>query len=231
MAPTCIHRPQRILFSNGRFGFRSTPFEQKLWFWLEQILKKRELKKRLREKAALIRGEISNEVAAEAAGAIAERFFRTWSPGPSKVIAVFWPIKSEINIRPLIEKLYQAGCSIALPEVVAPSKVLLFRKWTPRAKMTKGSYNTFVLTANAAVMEPDWILVPLLAFDSERFRLGYGGGYYDATLSQLAKQREIFTIGVAYDVQEFEAVPKESSDFQLDAVLTEKRVIQKEEKY
>ena len=231
MAPTCIHRPQRILFSNGRFGFRSTPFEQKLWFWSEQILKKQELKKRLREKAALIRGEISNEVAAEAAGAIAERFFRTWSPGRSKVIAVFWPIKSEINIRPLIEKLYQAGCSIALPEVVAPNKVLLFRKWTPRAKMTKGSYNTFVLTANAAVMEPDWILVPLLAFDSERFRLGYGGGYYDATLSQLAKQREIFTIGVAYDVQEFEAVPKESSDFQLDAVLTEKRVIEKEEKY
>ena len=231
MAPTCIHRPQRILFSNGRFGFRSTPFEQKLWFWSEQLLKKQELKKRLREKAALIRGEISNEVAAEAAVAIAERFFRTWSPGRSKVIAVFWPIKSEINIRPLIEKLYQAGCSIALPEVVAPSKVLLFRKWTPRAKMTKGSYNTFVLTANAAVMEPDWILVPLLAFDSERFRLGYGGGYYDATLSQLAKQREIFTIGVAYDVQEFDAVPKESSDFQLDAVLTEKRVIQKEDKY
>ena len=194
-------------------------------------MKKRELKKRLREKAALIRGEISNEVAAEAAGAIAERFFRTWSPGPSKVIAVFWPIKSEIYIRSLIEKLYQAGCSIVLPEVVAPSKVLLFRKWTPKAKMTKGSYKTSVLTANAAVMEPDWILVRLLAFDSERFRLGYGGGYYDATLGQLAKQREIFTIGVAYDVQEFEAVPKESSDFQLDAVLTEKRVIQKEEKY
>ena len=231
MAPTCIHRPQRILFSNGRFGFRSIPLEQKLWFWSEQILKKQELKKRLREKAALIRGEISNEVAAEAAVAIAERFFRTWSPGRSKVIAVFWPIKSEINIRPLIEKLYQSGCSIALPEVVAPSKVLLFRKWTPRAKMTKGSYNTFVLTANAAVMEPDWILVPLLAFDSERFRLGYGGGYYDATLSQLAKKREIFTIGVAYDIQKFDAVPKGSSDFQLDAVLTEKRVIQKEEKY
>ena len=66
-----------------------------------------------------------------------------------------------------------------------------------------------------------------LAFDTERFRLGYGGGYYDATLSHLEKKREVFTIGVAYDVQEFDAVPKESSDFQLDAVLTEKRVIQK----
>ena len=97
--------------------------------------------------------------------------------------------------------------------------------------MTKGSYKTSVLTANAAVLEPDWILVPLLAFDRERFRLGYGGGYYDATLSQLAKKREIFTIGVAYDIQKFDAVPKGSSDFQLDAVLTEKRIIQKEEKY
>ena len=194
-------------------------------------MKIQELKKKLREKAISNRGEISNEVAAEAADAIAARFFRTWAPGRSKVIAAFWPIKSEINIRFLIEKLHQAGCDIVLPEVVASSKVLLFRKWTPEAQMTKGSYKTSVLTANAAVMEPDWILVPLLAFDSERFRLGYGGGYYDATLSHLAKKKEIFTIGVAYDVQEFDAVPKESTDFQLDAILTEKRVIQKEEKY
>ena len=108
------------------------------------------------------------------------------------MIGVFWPIQSEINIRPLIDRLYQAGCSIVLPEVVASSKVLLFRKWTPKAKMTKGSYKTSVLTANAAVMEPDWILVPLLAFDTERFRLGYGGGYYDATLSHLAKKRDFY---------------------------------------
>ena len=167
---------------------------KKLWFWFRTILKIQELKKRLREKATSIRDGISNEVAAEAADAIAARFFKTRSPGRSKVIGVFRPIKSEINIRPLIDRLYLAGCSIVLPEVVAPSKVLLFRKWTPRAKMTKGSYNTFVLTANAAVMEPDWILVPLLAFDSERFRLGYGGGYYDATLSQLAKRERFLRL-------------------------------------
>ena len=200
-------------------------------FGLEQILKIQELKKRLRDKATSIRGEISNEAAAEAADAIATHFFRTWSPGRSKVVAGFWPINSEINIRPLIENLYRAGCDIVLPEVVAPSKVLLFRKWTPGAQMTKGSYKTSVLTANAAVMEPDWILVPLLAFDPERFRLGYGGGYYDVTLSQLAKKREIFTIGVAYDIQKIDVVPRESSDFQLDAILTENRVIKKEEKY
>tara|TARA_B100000575_G_scaffold176318_1_gene141385 strand:- start:298 stop:921 length:624 start_codon:yes stop_codon:yes gene_type:complete len=200
-------------------------------FGLEQILKIQELKKRLRDKATSIRGEISNEAAAEAADAIATHFFRTWSPGRSKVVAGFWPINSEINIRPLIENLYRAGCDIVLPEVVAPSKVLLFRKWTTGAQMTKGSYKTSVLTASAAVMEPDWILVPLLAFDPERFRLGYGGGYYDVTLSQLAKKREIFTIGVAYDIQKIDVVPRESSDFQLDAILTENRVIKKEEKY
>jgi 5-formyltetrahydrofolate cyclo-ligase len=91
-------------------------------------LKIQEIKKRLREKATSLRGEISNEVAAEAADTIAARFFKTWSPGRSKVIGVFWPIKSEINIRPLIDRLYQAGCSIVLPEVVAPSKVLFIQK-------------------------------------------------------------------------------------------------------
>ena len=204
---------------------------KKYGFGSEQILKIQELKKRLRKKATSIRGEISNETAAKAADAIATRFFRTWSPKRSTVIAGFWPIKSEIDIRPLIENLHGAGCDIVLPEVAAPSKVLLFRKWTPEAQMTKGDYETSILTADAAVMEPDWILVPLLAFDPERFRLGYGGGYYDVTLSQLAKKREIFTIGVAYDIQKFDAIPKESSDFQLDAVLTEKRLIQKGEKY
>ena len=84
---------------------------KKLWFWFRTNFENTGIKKRgCARRQPQSRDGISNEVAAEAADAIAERFFRTWSPGRSKVIAVFWPIKSEINIRPLIEKLYQAGC-------------------------------------------------------------------------------------------------------------------------
>ena len=94
--------------------------------------------------------------------------------------------------------------------------------------MTGGAYNTSILTQDAAIIEPNWFLVPLLAFDADRYRLGYGGGFYDVTLRQFAKRREIFAVGVAYDMQEVQSVPKEKTDFQLDAILTEKRVILRE---
>ncbi len=204
-------------------------FETKKYsFSLKLTLNIKDLKIRLRAKSALRRDAISDKRADEAASSIVKNFFTQWSPGLDQVVAGFWPIKSEINVRPLMESLYRSGIDIALPEIVAARKPLLFRKWMPGAKMTGGAYNTSILTQDAAIIEPNWFLVPLLAFDSDRYRLGYGGGFYDVTLRQLAKRREIFAVGVAYDMQEVQTVPKEKSDFQLDAILTEKRVILRE---
>ena len=201
---------------------------KKYSFSLKLTLNIKDLKIRLRAKSALRRDAISDKRADEAATSIVKNFFTQWSPGLDQVVAGFWPIKSEINVRPLMESLYRSGIDIALPEIVAARKPLLFRKWMPGAKMTGGAYNTSILTQDAAIIEPNWFLVPLLAFDSDRYRLGYGGGFYDVTLRQFAKRKEIFAVGVAYDMQEVQTVPKEKSDFQLDAILTEKRVILRE---
>jgi len=201
---------------------------KKYSFSLKLTLNIKDLKIRLREKSALRRDAISDKRADEAASSIVKSFYAQWSPGLGQVVAGFWPIKSEINIRPLMESLYRSGIDIALPEVVAARKPLLFRKWVPGVKMTGGAYNTSILTQDAAIIEPNWFLVPLLAFDADRYRLGYGGGFYDVTLRQFEKRREIFAVGVAYDMQEIQSVPKEKTDFQLDAVLTEKRVILRE---
>ena len=201
---------------------------KKYSFSLKLTLNIKDLKIRLRAKSALCRDAISDKRADEAARSIVKSFHNQWSPGLDQVIAGFWPIKSEINVQPLMESLYQAGNDIALPEVVATRTPLLFRKWMPGAKMTGGAYNTSILTQDAAIIEPNWFLVPLLAFDADRYRLGYGGGFYDVTLRQFAKRREIFAVGVAYDMQEVQSVPKEKTDFQLDAILTEKRVILRE---
>ena len=201
---------------------------KKYSFSLKLTLNIKDLKIRLRAKSALCRDAISDKRADKEASSIVKSFYTQWSPGLDQVVAGFWPIKSEINIRPLMENLYRSGVDIALPEVVAARKPLLFRKWMPGAKMTGGAYNTSVLTQDAVIIEPNWFLVPLLAFDADRYRLGYGGGFYDVTLRQFAKRKEIFAVGVAYDMQEVQSVPKEKTDFQLDAILTEKRVILRE---
>ena len=197
---------------------------KKYSFSLKLTLNIKDLKIRLRAKSALCRDAISDTRADKAASSIVKSFYTQWSPGLDQVVAGFWPIKSEINIRPLMESLYRSGVDIALPEVVP----LLFRKWVPGVKMTGGAYNTSILSQDAVIIEPNWFLVPLLAFDADRYRLGYGGGFYDVTLRQFAKRKEIFAVGVAYDMQEVQSVPKEKTDFQLDAILTEKRVILRE---
>ena len=201
---------------------------KKYSFSLKLTLNIKDLKIRLRAKSAFCRDAISDKRADKAASSIVKSFYTQWSPGLDQVVAGFWPIKSEINIRPLMESLYRSVVDIALPEVVATRKPLLFRKWTPGAKMTGGAYDTSILSQDAVIIEPNWFLVPLLAFDADRYRLGYGGGFYDVTLRQFAKRREIFAVGVAYDMQEVQSVPKEKTDFQLDAILTEKRVILRE---
>ena len=73
-------------------------------------------------------------------------------------------------------------------------------------------------------MCPDWLLVPLLAFDKAGFRLGYGGGFYDLTLAKLRKEKKIFAIGVAYEDQIVEKLPRDQHDSRLDAILTERKV-------
>lgn len=143
--------------------------------------------------------------------------------GSAAVVSGFWPIKEEIDIRPLMQALFDGGCRIALPVVQGRGQCLLFRAWKPGEPLEAGVFGTLQPSASAETLEPDALLVPLLACDGEGWRLGYGGGFYDRTLDDLRKKRPVTAIGVGFDLQFVPEVPHGADDQRLDWLLTDRR--------
>jgi len=135
---------------------------------------------------------------------------------PRTVVAGFWPLAGEIDIRPLLQALLGRGHAIVLPETPRRGSALIFRRWRPGQPLVGGRFSTSHPTGETAI--PDIVLVPLLAFDRRGNRLGYGAGYYDRTLRELPLARRI---GCAFAAQEVDAVPVEAHDAPLHAIATE----------
>ena len=139
------------------------------------------------------------------------------------VVSGFWPIKEEIDIRPLMMEFFNKSCQLALPVVQGKGKPLLFRAWRPGDPLEAGVFGTLQPSAKREVMEPDALIVPMLACDREGWRLGYGGGFYDRTLAGLRAKKAITAVGVGFDDQLVPEVPHGPSDQRLDWLLTDKR--------
>ncbi|WP_142848777.1 5-formyltetrahydrofolate cyclo-ligase [Telmatospirillum sp. J64-1] len=145
---------------------------------------------------------------------------------PGLSVAAYWPMGDEIDPRPLMEWLHGRGCVVALPVVEARGQPLEFRLWRPGDLLEAGNHGTQHPSGAMPSVTPSLLLVPLLAFDRQGWRLGYGGGYYDRTIAAL-RDRDVplRTVGIAYAAQEVEAVPVDGYDQRLDAVVTDETVI------
>lgn len=142
------------------------------------------------------------------------------------LIAGYWPVRGEIDCRPLLQTLDDRGFSCLLPVIEKPHSPLIFRPWKPGNPMEQGIFAIPIPPPSLPARIPDIVLVPLLGFDRQGMRLGYGGGYYDRTLARLRSERsDIRAIGIAYAVQEVASLPAKKHDQPLDAVVTEKEVL------
>ncbi len=139
------------------------------------------------------------------------------------VVSGFWPIKDELDIRPLLVELINQGCQVVLPVVQGKGQPLVFRAWRPGDALEAGVFNTLQPSAKRETLDPQVLIVPLLACDREGWRLGYGGGFYDRTLAGLRSRRRVTAIGVGFDAQLIDDVPHGASDERLDWLLTDKR--------
>lgn len=140
------------------------------------------------------------------------------------VVSAYRPIRTEIDPTPLMLALLEAGHRLCVPVIIASGQPLRFREWTPDAPMEPGAFGAMV-PAGGAWLEPDLLIVPLIAFDAGCWRLGYGGGFYDRTLEGLRARRTTRAVGFAYAAQQVDTVPTEPTDQPLDAVVTERGIL------
>ncbi len=139
---------------------------------------------------------------------------------PPAVVSAFLAIGEEIDPAPLLAVLQGEGYRPALPVMVAKAQPLMFRAWSPGDPLRTVQWGIREPEEGAPAVQPDLLLVPLLAFDRSGHRLGYGGGYFDRTLAQLRAAKPIVAIGLAFSAQEVDDVPHLDYDQRLDWVLT-----------
>ena len=151
---------------------------------------------------------------------VAAHILRDCPPPSGAVVSGVWPLPGEIDLRPLLEVLHARGHAVVLPVTPPRGQPLTFRRWRPGDLLVPERFGTMAPTGEVAV--PDFVLVPLLAFDRRGYRLGYGGGYYDRTLAALPRR---FALGFGFAAQEADAVPVGPTDIRLDAVATERGII------
>jgi len=181
-------------------------------------------KSALRREAAARRDALSAEIRKAAAEAIAARAFPL-AIGPGTIVSGFMPLQTEIDPLPLMKTLAEAGATLALPKIAGRGLPLIMRAWSWGAPLDPGQWGIREPKADAPEVEPDILLVPLLAFDRAGHRIGYGAGYYDMTIARLRSRKSITAVGVAFAAQEVPMVPATERDARLDLVLTESEAI------
>ena len=179
-----------------------------------------EAKRALRVRMKAWRAGLSAEAKAHAAKAVAAQALDFLGPQPAAtIVSGFAPLADEFRVWPLLRWLHAEGMALALPVMQGKGKPLVFRAWAPGDAMDLGVWDIAEPKADKPALEPDILLVPLLAFDARGWRLGYGGGFYDRTLRDLRARKAVVAVGIAYEEQEVDAVPHLDYDQRLDWVL------------
>jgi 5-formyltetrahydrofolate cyclo-ligase len=172
------------------------------------MISKQDLRKEARARRAGL-GDVSAALADHA---------EALSIAPGRVVAGYHAYQGEADPVGLLTGLARQGCRIAFPRVVARKDLLMFHIVPEGENMRPGNFGIHEPMQDWPEVAPDVVLVPMLAFDRDGHRLGYGGGFYDRTLTALPQAR---AIGIAFSGQEIPFIPQEPHDRRLREILTE----------
>jgi 5-formyltetrahydrofolate cyclo-ligase len=179
-----------------------------------------EEKRAARTRALARRAAAFAQHGAEAGACLANHGLSFLELAPGAAVSGFSAIRDEIDPAALMQRLFGEGYRLALPVMQGKGLPLVFRAWSPGDDMSKATWGIAEPLPGQPALDPDIVLVPLLAFDAQGYRLGYGGGFYDRTLERLRAIKPVVAVGIAYDELKVDAVPHQSYDERLDWVLT-----------
>ncbi len=180
-------------------------------------------KEQLRTKFLAIRQSVSQDSRAAASRAIVSHVLRCVPQ--TSTVAGYMAIRGEIDILPALQALSDRNQTLCLP-VTLNNRELVFRQFHPGDALQSGAYNIPIPPADAPVVVPEVLLIPMLAFDAEGHRLGYGAGYYDRAIQKFRqKNKELKVVGVGFSCQQARAIPVGEQDEKLDAIITEAGIV------
>jgi len=175
--------------------------------------------------AAMATRKTAHAAAVDAGAAAAAHLLEWLKNVPDfRHISGYMLIYSEIDILPVMRALYGRGYKISVPVIGAKATPLRFRAWSPDTKMVDGPFGARV-PKTGAWHRPDLLLCPLLAFDATGQRMGYGGGFYDRSITELKAEKPVCALGFAYAAQQVKRVPSEATDMRLSGIVTESGII------
>lgn len=182
--------------------------------------KKKHLRREMRRHRLAYHGTVKQE---EVNGRLLS-FFRTLMIPTDRIIAGYMALEAELNITPLLETLFEEGYRVCLPVVIDPAQPLVFRQWSPGDLLINDSMGIPAPAPVAPAVDPDVLLVPLLAFDDQGNRLGQGMGHYDMTMAALSAKKPIMAIGMAYEAQKIAPMPTYPTDYPMDVIITDQKI-------
>ena len=171
-------------------------------------------------KAAFARRQLAFETARPG---IAGRLSEVLAGYRGVPLSGYMPIRSEIDPLPAMAEAAAHG-PVCVPVIRAAGHPLVFSRWEPDCAMKAGPFGAMI-PQTEDLLDPEILIVPLVAFDGQGGRLGYGGGFYDRTLERLRAARPTLAIGFAYGAQQADHLPLEPTDQPLDMIVTEDRIL------
>lgn len=174
-----------------------------------------DLKKDLRQKLKTLRSQIEPGTCGEV---IRDSFLKVVKPAEGAVVATYAPVGSELSVEKLNRALGYSGYKLCLPCIGDDG--LVFREWGINTEMTTNKFGISEPNQKSEIRNPKYIIIPVLGFNAKKYRIGYGGGYYDRTL----KNSDALKVGVAYAAQEVTEDFQEAHDVPLDMIITEEKI-------
>jgi 5-formyltetrahydrofolate cyclo-ligase len=150
--------------------------------------------------------------------AIEDRLYAFLAGRPGITLGIYWPFRGEFDPRPLVERVIAEGFPVALPVVVDKKGPLEYRAWRPGEPLVAGVWD-IPIPERREVLLPQAVLAPLVGFDRDCYRLGYGGGYFDRTLAALAPRP--LAVGVGFELSGIETIHPQAFDIPMDLIVTE----------